>query len=55
MLLWPIVFMMTDIINEYFGRRGVRFISWLTVVLIVYGFLAAFLAIHSRRRNGGSR
>ena len=30
-LLWPFVFLMTDIINEYFGRRGVRFISWLTV------------------------
>lgn len=44
-LLWPFVFLMTDIINEYFGRRGVRFISWLTVVLIVYGFLAAYLAI----------
>jgi queuosine precursor transporter len=36
-LLWPFVFLMTDIINEYFGRRGVRFISWLTVALIVYG------------------
>src|SRR5687768_8090511 len=44
-LLWPFVFLMTDIINEYFGRRGVRFISWLTVALIVYGFLAAYLAI----------
>jgi hypothetical protein len=36
---------MTDVINEYFGRRGVQFISWLTVVLISYGFLAAYLAI----------
>ena len=36
---------MTDVINEYFGRRGVQFISWLTVALIVYGFLAAYLAI----------
>lgn len=44
-LLWPCVFLMTDIINEYFGRRGVRFISWLTVALIVYGFLAAYLTI----------
>ena len=44
-LLWPFVFLMTDIINEYFGRRGVRFISWLTVALIVYGFLAAYVAI----------
>ena len=23
-LLWPIVFLMTDIINEYFGKQGVR-------------------------------
>jgi uncharacterized integral membrane protein (TIGR00697 family) len=44
-LLWPFVFLMTDVINEYFGVRGVRFISWLTVVLIVYGFLAAYAAI----------
>lgn len=44
-LLWPFVFLMTDVINEYFGRRGVRFISWLTVILIVYGFLAAYAAI----------
>ncbi len=44
-LLWPFVFLMTDIINEYFGRRGVQFISWLTVGLIVYGFIAAYLSI----------
>lgn len=44
-LLWPFVFLMTDVINEYFGVRGVRFISWLTVGLIVYGFLAAYLTI----------
>jgi uncharacterized integral membrane protein (TIGR00697 family) len=44
-LLWPLVFLLTDIINEYYGTRGVRFISWLTVALISYGFLAAYLAI----------
>lgn len=44
-LLWPFVFLMTDIINEYFGRKGVRFISWLTVVLIVYAFIAAYVSI----------
>ena len=36
-MLWPIVFIMTDVINEYFGVRGVRFIS--------YAFLFAYLAI----------
>lgn len=44
-LLWPVVFVMTDVINEYFGRRGVRFISWLAVALIGYAFLAAYVAI----------
>lgn len=44
-LLWPFVFLLTDIINEYYGKRGVRFISWLTVGLITYGFCAAYLAI----------
>ena len=45
-LLWPFVFVMTDIINEYFGRRGVRFITYLTILFIVYAFLFAFAAIH---------
>jgi uncharacterized integral membrane protein (TIGR00697 family) len=44
-LLWPVVFVMTDIINEYYGRRGVRFLSWLAVGLIVYAFFMAWLAM----------
>jgi len=44
-LLWPIVFVMTDVINEFYGKRGVRFISWLAVVLIIYGFVFAYTAI----------
>lgn len=44
-LLWPIVFVFTDTINEFFGKRGVRFISWLAAILIGYGFLFAFAAI----------
>ena len=44
-LLWPIVFIMTDTINEFFGSRGVRFISWVAVALIGYGFVFAFAAI----------
>jgi hypothetical protein len=44
-LLWPIVFVMTDVINEYFGRRGVRLISFLAAALICYAFLFAYLAI----------
>jgi uncharacterized integral membrane protein (TIGR00697 family) len=44
-MLWPIVFIMTDIINEHFGVRGVRLISWLAVGFIGYAFLFAYLAI----------
>lgn len=38
-LLWPLVFVMTDIINEYYGTRGVKFLSYLTIGLISYAFL----------------
>ena len=44
-LLWPVVFIMTDIINEYFGMRGVRFLSYLTVGLILYAFAMIYIAI----------
>lgn len=45
-LLWPVVFIMTDIINEYYGMKGVRFLSYLTMALISFAFIAAFGAIH---------
>jgi queuosine precursor transporter len=44
-LLWPVVFIMTDIINEYYGPKGVKFLSYLTAVLISYAFIMFFLAI----------
>nr|MBP9933224.1 VUT family protein [Chitinophagaceae bacterium] len=45
-LLWPIVFIMTDIINEYYGMKGVKFLSYLTAALISISFFAAYGAIH---------
>lgn len=45
-VIWPIVFIMTDTINEYYGMRGVRMISWLAAGLVAYGFLFAYIAIH---------
>ncbi|MFO1408623.1 MAG: queuosine precursor transporter [Steroidobacteraceae bacterium] len=45
-LIWPIVFIMTDVINEYFGRRGVRFISFAAAAMITYAFVFAYAAIH---------
>jgi uncharacterized integral membrane protein (TIGR00697 family) len=44
-LPWPVVFIMTDIINEYFGQKGVRQLSYLTAALIGYAFVIIFMAI----------
>ncbi|GAA4838718.1 queuosine precursor transporter [Algivirga pacifica] len=38
-VIWPIVFITTDVINEYFGKKGVRQISFLTAALIAYVFI----------------
>lgn len=42
---WPIVFLSTDIINEYFGKPGVRRLTLLTVGLLIYAFLVIFAAM----------
>lgn len=44
-LLWPVVFVMTDLINEYYGKKAVKFLSWMTAGLISYAFLMVFGAI----------
>lgn len=44
-LLWPIVFIMTDIINEYFGRKGVRFLSFTAAALIAYAYAMVYFSM----------
>ncbi len=44
-LTWPLVFISTDLINEYFGFRTVRFLSLLCATLIIYAFLIMFFSI----------
>jgi uncharacterized integral membrane protein (TIGR00697 family) len=44
-MLWSVVFVMTDIINEYYGKKGVRLLSNMAVVLILYAFLMFFVGI----------
>jgi len=45
-LLWPLEFVMTDIVNEYFGPKAVRRISYTAVALISYAFIMFYAAIH---------
>jgi len=42
---WPVVFLTTDIINEYFGTKGVRQLSFITAGLISYTFILLFFAM----------
>jgi uncharacterized integral membrane protein (TIGR00697 family) len=42
-VIWPIVFLTTDVINEYYGKKGVRKISFLTAFLISYIFVVIYL------------
>ena len=44
-LPWPIVFITTDLINEYFGEKGVKKLSLITAGLIAYTFIILFFAI----------
>ena len=45
-LLWPLEFIITDVVNEYYGPKAVRRISLIAVALISYAFLMFYLAIH---------
>ena len=44
-LLWPLEFVMTDIVNEYYGPKAVRRISLIAVGLIAYAFLMFYMAM----------
>ena len=42
---WPIVFIATDVINEFYGKTGVRRLSFITAGLIAYAYLVLYAAI----------
>jgi uncharacterized integral membrane protein (TIGR00697 family) len=42
---WPVVFVSTDLVNEYFGPRAVRRLTLLTIGLIAYSFVVIYACI----------
>lgn len=44
-ILWPLEFIITDIINEFYGPKAVKRISYTTIALIAYAFLMFFVAM----------
>jgi uncharacterized integral membrane protein (TIGR00697 family) len=49
---WPVVFLLTDVMNEYFGKQTVRRLSWITCGLIAFCFLVVFVAIELPTAEG---
>lgn len=41
-IIWPLVFITSDILNEYFGKKGVRRISFISAAIILYASLITF-------------
>ena len=44
-LLWPLVFLTTDTINEFYGRRAVRFVTWVTMAMIGWTFVISYASM----------
>ncbi|MBL7873781.1 MAG: queuosine precursor transporter [Cyclobacteriaceae bacterium] len=44
-VIWPVVFITSDLINEYFGKPGVKRISYLAAFFIAYSFIVIFFTI----------
>lgn len=44
-LPWPIVFLLTDLMNEFYGQKAVRRLSWITAGLIAFCFLIVSVAM----------
>lgn len=51
-LLWPIVFLTTDLMNEYFGKKAVRRLSFITASLVLYVFFVLWMAMHVKAIPG---
>ena len=44
-LPWPIVFLLTDLLNEFYGAKAVKRLSWITAILIAYCFIIVGLSM----------
>ena len=44
-ILWPVIFLLTDLINEYYGKDGVRKLTYITVGLISFTYILLSVAL----------
>ena len=44
MLTFPVTFLLTDLLNEYYGKRGARRVTWLGLAMGLYVFIVLNIA-----------
>lgn len=42
---WPVVFLLTDVMNEYYGKQAVQRLSWITAACIAFCFAVVYVAV----------
>jgi uncharacterized integral membrane protein (TIGR00697 family) len=45
-ILWPVVFILTDLINEHYGKQGVKKLTYITIGLIAYTFILISIGLN---------
>jgi len=45
-ILWAVIFLLTDLINEYYGKDGVKKLTYITVGLISFTFILLSIALN---------
>ena len=44
-IAFPITFIVTDLLNEYYGKRGIRFVTFVGMAMIVFEFILLQVAM----------
>ena len=44
-IAFPITFIITDVLNEYYGKRGIRYVTFVGMAMIVFEFVLLYVAL----------
>ncbi len=44
-IAFPITFIVTDLLNEYYGKRGIRFVTFIGMAMICFEFVLLWIAL----------